>query len=254
MVNIGVPVPASFTTSGTAVIEDICAESFTWTGAHATFAGNMSVADFKNAFVLSENLDDDNAELLVSMNTDSGAVTAFKAALFAALNGGAKYASGADPAGYSKDAMDAGSSTLQAYLESWAQAEIDADLAENGIPAALEAEHVSNLGLTDFAEDASGGAKTLWDNMAAQQNQAGLNIIARQLPSNRYPEAFSSELPVEKDDVITFRFDISQTYAVSASAADATGEQTAQDGLPAGAPGSGYGVGVRAIDLELTLA
>jgi hypothetical protein len=262
MVNIGIPIAGSIDASGTATLETLPTESFTWTGADVTIAGEMSANTFKNAFVLSEETDNGVAELTVAMALDGSGI--FMAALKALLDGGAKYvdAAGGDPAGFSKAAMVEGSSTLQAYLESYAQAQIDADLASNGIPANVEAEHVINLALSHFGDDASAGVVALWNAMNAANKSANMNIIARQIPRSRYGEEFASDLKVMAGDVITFRFNVTQQYKVSQKEADATGAGVlAELGTPAepiypgvnGAYGA-YFVNSRAVDLKITLA
>jgi hypothetical protein len=188
MAEIGIPVSCSFQVEGTAQREEIQEESFTWNGAHVVFNGAMTIAEFKNAFVLDQGIapkdNDAKADLHVSMVSDAGKKRAFMAALIRELAGGAKYASGTLPGGF--ELPITASSTLQKYLESWAQSQIDADLAANGISADMEAEHVKNLAINGFEESASGGVTSLWTAMSVANRSDKLDIIARQLPASRY--------------------------------------------------------------------
>lgn len=272
-VEIGIPIPASFSTAGTAKLELIKAETFEWTGEDAVFTANLSLDAFKNSFLLTE-VEDACGDLSVSM--DPSGEEAFLVALRTALVA-AKYASGAEPNGYNHDDMVAGTSTLQAYLESWAQAELDADLSDNGIDANLEAEHVFDLALTDFADDASSGAANMWTALS-NASQKFRDIIARQLPHSRYAsnpdQEYANRLPVVANDVITFRFNIDQVYEVTNVSAATTGVSgpaavytppaypfSAVSGsgnatvgaMPTAISAMPYDVGTRKINLVLTL-
>lgn len=235
--SIGVPISAHFNSAGTAVVEVISPESFVWTGADKTINHTMSAATFNDAFVLSEDpANDAAADLAVSMSSDVSKQAAFREAL--------------------KVALVNGEGDLQAWLEGFAQAELDESLANNGIPAAVEGEVVTSISITDFAEDASGGAATMWNNMAAANESDYLNIIARQIPRNRFPETFDGKMYAATGDTVTFRFNIDQTYGISTAATaplTGAGVAGAADGLSTNA-GTNVGITSRAIDLVLTLA
>lgn len=260
MASIGIPISGSFTVDGSGSLQTLPQETFTWTGADATFGGEMTVATFKSFFVLDQDVSDGVATMNVSMKSDASG--AFVNSLVSLLTGDAKYVSGTDPAGFSQPAMSA-TSTLEAYLKSYAQAQLDADIAANGIPNNVEAENITGLAYNEFLADASAGVVALWTNMKAADMTGPLNIIARQIPRARYqlnPDTFNTELMVQQDDVITFRFNVDQTFTINenkAAATAASGDGASGTGTSAlnGYPGvgSGYGVDARAIDLKITL-
>ena len=225
--NINVPFVAAMSADGTAELETVKQETYNFTGnAHATFTGALT-AEIIAAFTLSEEGSGSTVELEV-------AVANLKDALTTAL-------------GVVKDANNA---SITDYLTGWAQGEIDADLASNTIGAGVEASAVKNLSLV---VDASGAAEAMEDGIDGLT--AGVRrLIATQLPSSRFPETFSSALPLISGDSMTFRFIASSSVTVSESAQDLDG---AADGATAGVGpgvGSGYGIDSRTIDVVLTKA
>jgi hypothetical protein len=243
--NVGIPIAGSFDASGRAVVEVIPTEEFQWLGADIVLNGEMSLAAFKEAFDLSENVMDDKAELVVSMSTIEAKEIAFRLAMRNALT----------------SAKDSSNKLLKAYLEEEAQDEIATHLSSNGIPDAVEAEAVTGMNLTQFEEDCSAGALDLWTAMSTANASPSMNIIARQFPLRRYPAVFDSVLPAQVGDVITFRFNVGQTYSLTLGNAAETG--AAANGAPASFAtftaadttlAAGYGVSARAVDLVLTLA
>lgn len=267
---VGIPISGSITADGTAALQTIPQESFVWSGANAKFACTMDVDKFIAAFTLSQVEVDACGELVVSMDADGK--DDFKAELLRALDVDGKLMVTTDPVVdllvFSKYlTAGANGSKVQEYLESWAQAELDADLSGNGIAAELEAEHVAALALTEFGVDASAGVAQLWVDMNAANATPNMNIIARQFSHARYMEqptansegeySVASRLPAKAGDIITFRFNIDQTYTVSQYEQAATGAAAGAIASTLGAYpgfGTGYGVAVRAVDLVLTLA
>jgi len=261
---IGIPFIGTIDASGDAFLQTIPAETFVWGSADVEISGTMSLATFRGAFDLSENATDASAELTLLMS-ESGAQS-FKDALTGLLTGGAKYSAGTDPSAYSKP-LSVGSSSLQAYLEAWAQKQIDEDLANNNIPAEVEGEHVFNLALNGFAADASAAVAELWTDMDSSANQANLNLIARQFSASRYfevdaSEAFTAVLPAKVNDVIVFRFIVTQQYTIHENDAGVAGATAPNGGTLNAAPaptspGVGlairYGVGDRSVNLVVTL-
>jgi hypothetical protein len=285
--SISIPFAAGILSEGTADLRTLAAESFSWLNEHAVFSGNMSLAVFKNAFDVSENPLDVSANLTVTMK-ESGKkafVDSLMASLclnsdrsedaptarLSAVTGGA-----ASQQGYQKDLVlrttngDGTGSTLREYLESWAQHEIDADLLNNDIAAALEGENVENLAIDDtFFEDVSLGINALWTSMSANTDAAakGRKLIALQYSNSRYleqeeaadgSENFVPTLPAKAGDTITFRVVCTQSYTVSEVTEDAIGDIGATDGDGANAEdgpgkGTGYSVENRSINLVLTL-
>jgi hypothetical protein len=224
--NINVPFVAAMDASGNAQLETVKQETFNFTGAaDATFTGVLT-PEIISAFTLSQEASGSTVELNVAVANLSGALTTALGAV-----------------------RDNGVSITQ-YLTSWAQDQIDADLASNTIGAGVEASSVKNLVLE---VDASGAGIAMEDGITGL-SAAVRRLIATQLPSSRFPETFSSALPVATGDSMTFRFIASSTVIVNQDAQDLGG---AADGATAGAGpgvGSGYGIDSRTIDVVLTKA
>jgi hypothetical protein len=224
MPNVNVPFVAAMQANGTALLETVKQETYAFTGAaHYSYNGTLT-PEIIAAFILSENTSDSVAELDVAV---SGLTTPLTAALMAAK------------------------AALETDLTSFAQSQIDADLAANGVGAAVEAEAVKELSL---AVDASSAAQAMEDGIAGLSADVR-RLIATQLPSSNFPETFSTALPINAGDSMTFRWNASTTITVSEDAKDLGGDEGV--GAVAGAGpgvGSGYGVDNRVIELVLTKA
>lgn len=249
---VNVPFVGTMNNSGTADLQTVQQESFTFTGvANAVLSGVLS-PDIIGAFEMSQEEQTSGTVVLnVGMRTD----TLFKAALKAALE--TVTVTSAD-----NDLRDqyaiagASSKTLQEYIVAWCRQEIDNDLTTNTIGAAIEASEVENLTLSNFANDASGAAVSMYDGLVGLSADTR-RLVATQLPSSRFPETFSDALPLIDGDMMVFRFNVNPTIVVSEKIQDLGGSTdggaagTAAAGAGPGV-GSGYGVDQRVIELVLT--
>ncbi|NDE18239.1 hypothetical protein EBZ80_25310 [bacterium] len=226
--NVNVPFVAAMSADGTALLETVKQETYTFTGsAHYNYTGVLT-PEIIAAFTLSEGAADSAAQLDVDVAGLTAPLTA---------------------------ALEAARASIEADLTAFAQSEIDADLASNTIGAAVEAEAVKNLVLSI---DTSGAAAAMETGIAAL-SAATRRLIATQLPSTRFPEAFSTALPLVSGDSMTFRWNASTNITVSedaqdlGGAADGGADGTAAAGAGPGV-GTGYGVDVRVLELVLTKA
>lgn len=207
--DITMPFSASFDTAGTGTLETVKQQFFAWdASADATFTAPMSLTAFKNAFVLSQEEEGDSgAALEVAVTTDDGKITAFKNALTASLQ----------------------LADMRSWLQDEANTAIQAFIGTNGVPAALEASAIV-FGLTNFDQDLatadiSTGAAAMWTAISGGSDNLR-RLIALQLPKEKYPAEFSSELPLIGGESVLFRFHITQKYVSSIveSAVDLIGE------------------------------
>lgn len=241
MVQIGVPISASFTAYGDASVNTIPTETFTWGAANKdiTYSG-MTAAEFNDAFDLSENVFNDVASLSVYMTADENKKNAFIAKL--------------------KLALETGAGDLAGWLAGEARAELDEHLKANGIPDAIEAELVTTISMVDFAEDASQGAVNMWNALEDANGSGPLNLISRQIPRSRYgTDAFDGKMHAAEGDEVVFRFNIEQMYSFSPAEAGGiggTGVELADlgGGIYPAKTAVTYGINSRSVNVTLTLA
>jgi hypothetical protein len=246
---ITMPFSASFNTAGAGTLETVEKQTFQWMeDASLNVAADMSLSAFKNAFVLSqEEAGDPSAALVVSVTDSSANIAAFKAALTSAL----------------ADASGAGGVSIRHWLEGDANESIQDFIASNGVPGALEASAVV-FGLTKFdvpLEDADAdislGAAAMWTSIVNGTDDLR-RLIALQLNSTKFPDVFSSELPVADGDTVLFRFVITQSYTISDAPVDLVTSDPVdgkhEDALAPAAPTFTLGYNAtRTVDLRVTL-
>ena len=115
---------------------------------------------------------------------------------------------------------------------------MDLDLQEDGIADSLAAAQMKSLVLLNLSDACSTGASGLvGDITAAQAGTIALQFDnARWLAEGAGDSTPSSKIPFNAGDTVRFRFNIAQTYAVSADPHD-------EDGAPAVSAGAGTTVG-----------
>jgi hypothetical protein len=228
MAEINIPFASTFTSAGTGSLEILRTETFTWGEPDVIFDASMNVDVFKGAFKLAEDPIDSSANL--ALDLDPSGEKSFKDALVLALaaeQGHATLTTAGLDLGYDRPLV-VNESSLEDYLLSFAQDQLDEDLLHNNMPAALEAEHMTDLSLNDFAEDCSAAVAALWADMDMSENDAKRKLIALQFSSARYLEQHN------------------EAAAAAVPVLDATGNQKWVDAD--GAPVSGSTVG--AIELK----
>lgn len=202
-VNVNCPITGTITADGTADLEVLYMQVVNLGAPDATFD---VTADAFSQFTLAEESSGSTVEYVASLAD----AAAFKTALGGWLKGGAKNAT---------------AQTVEVYMREYLRGEINALLSSDGVGAALEASAVKNLAFTKYDEDAQAGADGLIDALNA--DQSAKNSIGLQLPKARYPETFSSSLPAQSGDSLTFQFTITSTIAVSDSYVDVSTETDA---------------------------
>ena len=233
MAAIVVPTAGAISVNATAVLETNKAQSFTFSNAaDMTFNGSLSLSAIKNAFTVSGS--STSAEnFSVTLSSSSGALaTALSAAIRAALSTGAGES---NPNGYHLAPIG---SVLSAYLLNIGQWEMDQDLNTDTIADSLAAAQMKSLVLTDLTDACDDGADTLVSNISnAQAGTIALQFDnARWLTEPNGASALSPKIPFNVGDTVLFRFNISQTYVVSA-------EPHAEAGAPAVGSGAGETAG-----------
>jgi hypothetical protein len=248
MATVNVPFVATFTGAGTAQLETVKQETYTFTGAADLVLNNALTEDIIAGFVLSQEPSGSTVVLNVGMTNQS----TFEAALKAALKD-ASIASEATPLAGSY-AINLGTDKLEQYLVKYSRNEIDLDLAGNTIGAAIEASAVKNLEYAQHDSECAAAAASMYSGLSTTLDANTRRLIATQLPAGNFPETFSSALPINSGDKMVFRFNATLSVSVSEDAQDLG---ASADGATAGAGpgvGSGYGIPNRIVELVLTKA
>jgi hypothetical protein len=107
---------------------------------------------------------------------------------------------------------------VETYMIEYLRDEINALIGADGVGAALQASVIKDLAFAQYATDAQSGADWLVDTLEADDHS--LKLIALQFPEGRFPETFSSSLPAQSGDSLTFQFNINSTITVSDSVQD----------------------------------
>jgi hypothetical protein len=233
MVAIVVPTAGAISVNATAVLETNKAQSFVFSNEpDMTFNGSLGLSAIKNAFdVTGSTTSAENFS--VTLSSSSGALaTALDAAIRAAVSTAAGHA---NPNNYNPAPIG---SILSAYLLNVGQYEMDQDLNADSIADSLAAAQMKSLQLTDLASACGEGASNLVS--AISNAQAGTIALqydnARWLTEPNGASALSPKIPFNVGDTVLFRFNISQTYVVTADPHD-------EDGAPAVASGAGTTTG-----------
>lgn len=266
---IVVPTTGSISANGTATLDTVQDHSFSFSNAaDVSFAGTISVAALKGAFVVSgTSIADQNFS--VTLGSDTSALqSALSASIQAATSSAAGYTNANDASPFSPK-------TLSNYLLNLAQHDMDEALETDNIAASLSAVQMGAVTLTDLAEACNTGVAGL----VGAISDAHAATIALQYDNARWESqegadaALSTQIPFMANDTVTFRFYISQTYSVSASPDTVTGAAAvaapvggapvdstnagqssgAQQGSGPTVTSSGYSVAAKICDFVLTL-
>jgi hypothetical protein len=252
-VTVNIPYAAALSCDGSGNLRVLESNTFQW-GSYADASFNdvqlsMSVSAIKDLFMVS-NVSDEMADMTVDISGNASGN--FILALFNSLTGVAKKSDDAT--------MD-----VETYLVSEAQAQIDAALATDGIAAGLEAENVHNLGITDFADDASNAAVAMYNGLAPNSAANLRKIIALQyqnaewLPAGGDSADEPAQIPFKAGDVINFRFIANQTYMIHEVIGTEDNTTSPADGSVThlgsidSTPLSGYTIAQKIINVAITL-
>ena len=229
--NINIPCQVTISADGSVSIKTVDAQNYTLSQADATFEGFLRDG-LLNAFVVSNGADGEALRLAVDISgTHQGAfVSSLATQLRVAVQNGDENAT-------ITDADVSGNTNLEMYLANWAREQLLAELRANGVGAALEGGALENLEFDDFAADLSGGAVDMFEGIRDLSPMLRA-VIATQMPNTKFMsyvdvsghggamETFSSHLPIEAGDSMTFQFIITQNYNVTETAEN-VGESTA---------------------------
>jgi hypothetical protein len=236
------PFTGSISADGTAQIEAINRETFTYTG-NADYEINATgLSTIKDFFSLTQETDSSSNVLLNVSVTDAAALAG--ALRTAWVDGTAK-------------AFGASNSVLsfQTVLAKIHEDAFNASLATNGVNAALEAGSVRDISFGSYSEDVLGDSTTgmtkLANDMKTGDNGESLRLLALQLPASNYDTsngaAMPATIPFADGDTLRIRFTVASVFDLQTNAQDkvtdgavgggtasdhADGAPDAQSGLP----------------------
>lgn len=231
--NINIPCQVTISADGSVSIKTVDAQNYTLSAADATFEGFLR-DDLLNAFVVSNGADGEALRLAVDISGthQTNFVSSLARQLECAVQNGDENATIAE-----NDVS--GNVNLEMYLANWARDQLLAELRANGVGAALEGGALENLAFDDFKADLSGGAVDMFEGIRDLSPMLRA-VIATQMPNTKFMsyvdvsghggamETFSSHLPIEGGDSMTFQFIITQNYNVTETAEN-VGESTANN-------------------------
>jgi hypothetical protein len=199
-VNINCLTTGTISANGTAEMEVLTMHTVALNTPNATFAVD---ADAFQYFSLAEEASGNStAEFTVSIANVAGLKTAL--------------------GGWLKGSALNSSQDVETWMIEYLRGEINALVGQDGVGAALQGSVIKNLAFESYDDDAQAGADGLVDALEADQHAK--DLIGLQFPPARFisgsSEAFSSSLPAQIGDSLTFEFTISSTITVTDDVVD----------------------------------
>jgi hypothetical protein len=114
-------------------------------------------------------------------------------------------------------ATNGGSQSVETWILERVRADVNALIALQNVPNALETQVVGGLTFTQFNVDAQGAVDTLITDLAGSQEDR--DLIGLQFPASRYPAEFSTVLPYQSGDSLVFQFTITTEFVIGKSVA-----------------------------------
>lgn len=111
--------------------------------------------------------------------------------------------------------FNAQNATLEKYVANWAQNSIKASLATDNLAAFLSAEEIKDLALTNFESTCDAAVDALWLSLADKLPQVVFqynNGVWMREPGDSVDPTV---IPLQVDDSMTFRFNVSATFTIT---------------------------------------
>lgn len=203
-VNVNMPFQVTIDAKGNVVIEKIETTTYSLDDPAKQFGGFLR-DDILDAFTVYRNVDSEVANVTVDMKSTKS--TAFANELAKQL-----YLAFDEELGLTATQIN----NLAMYLLSVANEYILATLT-NGAGSSLEADGLKELRLTDICGSYLSGATRMYGGLDALEPNVR-SLVALQIPNSKWMSAWSpSDLPLKNGgDSMTFQFNITQNYSVSA--------------------------------------
>lgn len=203
-VNVNMPFQVTIDAKGNVVIEKIETTTYSLDDPAKQFGGFLR-DDILDAFTVFRNVDSEVANVTVDMKSTKS--TAFANELAKQL-----YLAFDEELGLTSAQIN----NLAMYLLSVANEYILATLTD-GAGSSLEADGLKELRLTDICGSYLTGARTMYSGLDALEPNVRA-LVALQIPNSKWMSAWSpSDLPLKNGgDSMTFQFNITQNYSVSA--------------------------------------